>query len=157
MPYLCTGRLERARFRRNGLRAGTPSLEEMIMPRILIVDDDPMQRALISDTLMGAGHETIIASDGRAALETYRDTVVDLVVTDMVMPGLDGLELLKALKEEDPEIPIIAVSGISADKLNKSARFGAQAILIKPLDPEELIREVETALSGEEPELTSFL
>jgi CheY-like chemotaxis protein len=67
------------------------------MPRILIVDDDPMQRALISDTLEDAGHETIFAADGRAALETYRDTVVDLVVTDMVMPGLDGLELLKAL------------------------------------------------------------
>jgi hypothetical protein len=48
------------------------------------------------------------------------------------------------------------VSGISADKLNKSARFGAHAILIKPLDQEELLREVENALSGEEPELMDF-
>jgi len=119
------------------------------MPRILIVDDDPMHRALISDALTGAGHESLFASDGQEAIEVCRDTHVDLVVTDMVMPELDGLELLKALGEAYPELPIIAVSGISAAKLNLSARFGAHAILIKPVDPEELLREVESALEGQ--------
>jgi two-component system response regulator AtoC len=119
------------------------------MPKILIVDDDPMQRALISDALTGGGHEPLFAKDGREALEVCRDNPVDLVVTDMVMPELDGLELLKALVDAHPEIPVIAVSGTSADKLNRSARFGAHAILIKPLDPKELLREIEGALEGQ--------
>jgi two-component system NtrC family response regulator len=123
------------------------------MPKILIVDDDPMQRALISNAVTGAGHEALFASDGQEALEVCRDTQVDLVVTDMVMPELDGLELLKALMEAYPEIPVIAVSGTSAAKLNLSARFGAHAILIKPIDSEELLREVEKALRGEDAEL----
>ena len=119
------------------------------MPRILIVDDDPMQRALISKALAGGGHESLFAADGRAALELCQHTSVDLVVTDMVMPELDGLELLKALMEDHPKIPIIAISGTSAEKLNKSARFGAHAILVKPLNPEDLLREIERALEGE--------
>ena len=77
-----------------------------------------------------------------------RGTPMDLVVTDMVMPKLDGLELLAVLKDEFPEVPIIAVSGISASKLNTSARLGAYAILIKPVDPKEFMEEVEGALRG---------
>ena len=119
------------------------------MPRILIVDDDPMQRALISDALTGAGYESLFAADGQAALQVCRDTPIDLVITDMVMPELNGLELLKALMEEYPELPVIAFSGTSANKLNLSARFGARAILIKPVDPEELLKEVESALEGQ--------
>lgn len=116
------------------------------MARILIVDDDLTHRALAFQVLVGAGHEVFVAADGKSALDLFRKTPVDLVVTDMVMPRMDGLQLLKALKEEDPDLPVIAVSGVSAEKLNKSARFGAEAILVKPVDPGEFLRQVEMAL-----------
>ena len=118
------------------------------MAKILVVDDDQTHQALISQVLTGGGYEAHVTSDGREALELMRRTPMDLVVTDMVMPGLDGPELLTALRDEFPGVPIIAVSGISAAKLNKSARLGAYAILIKPVDPKELLEEIEAALRG---------
>jgi CheY-like chemotaxis protein len=120
----------------------------MKMAKILVVDDDQGHRTLISRVLIGAGYETLLAEDGREALDLMRGTPLDLVITDMVMPELDGLELVAALQGEFPKVPIIAVSGTSAAKLNKSARLGAHAILVKPVDPTELLEEVERALGG---------
>ena len=116
------------------------------MAMILIVDDDEMDRALLAEVLQKAGHEPLFAPDGKAALEIWRSSKVDLVVTDIVMPELDGLELLKSLKVEDPKARVIAVSGVSAEKLNKAARSGAYAILTKPVNPHELLGEISSAL-----------
>ena len=116
------------------------------MARILIVDDDEMDRALLAEVLQKAGHEPLFAPDGKVALGIWRNSKVDLVVTDIVMPELDGLELLKSLKVEDPKARVIAVSGVSAEKLNKAARSGAFAILTKPVNPHELLGEISSAL-----------
>ncbi len=116
------------------------------MARILIVDDEEMDRVVLASMLQDAGHESLFAADGHAALKIWRSTAVDLVVTDIVMPELSGLELLETLKREDPAVRVIAVSGISAKSLNKAARSGALAILTKPVDPKELLTEISRAL-----------
>jgi len=117
------------------------------MARILIVDDEEMDRVLLSQVLHQAGHEALFAPNGEAALRIWNKSPADMVVTDIVMPGLDGLGLIEALKEEDPWVRVIAISGVSAKKLNEAARAGALAILTKPVDPEELLQEISRALS----------
>ena len=117
------------------------------MAKILIVDDEEMDRVLIAEVLQQAGHEPLFAPNGEAALRIWKKAKVDLVVTDIVMPELNGLELLESLKEEDPWVRVIAISGITAKKLNEAARSGALAILTKPVDPEELVREITKALN----------
>jgi len=117
--------------------------------RILIVDDEEMDRVLLAEVLQDAGHEPLFASDGQNALRIWKNSSVDLVVTDIVMPEVDGLELLESLKLDDPGLPVIAISGISAKNLNKAARIGAAAILTKPVNPEELVDEVNRALTAD--------
>jgi len=122
------------------------------MARILIVDDEEMDRVLLAEILRQAGHEPLFASNGQAALRLWRKSAIDLVVTDIVMPELNGLELLKSLREEDPWVRVIAISGITAKKLNQAARAGALAILTKPVDPDELLLEISRALAGTGPQ-----
>ncbi len=118
------------------------------MARILIVDDEEMDRMLLSDVLHQAGHEPLFAPNGQAALRIWKKGGIDVVVTDIVMPELDGLGLLERLREEDPWVQVIAISGTSAKKLNQAATMGAQAILIKPVNPEELMREISRAMEA---------
>jgi CheY-like chemotaxis protein len=121
------------------------------MARILIVDDEEMDRILVAEVLRDAGHETLFAPDGRQALKLWRNSSIDLVVTDIVMPELDGLALLEALMAEDPDAPVIAISGVTAKDLNAAARKGAYAVLTKPVNADELLREISRALAGEPP------
>lgn len=121
------------------------------MARILIVDDEEMDRILVAEVLRDAGHEPLFAPDGRQALKLWRASSVDLVVTDIVMPELDGLTLLETLMEEDADARVIAISGVSAKDLNAAARKGAYAVLTKPVNADELLREISRALAGEAP------
>jgi CheY-like chemotaxis protein len=121
------------------------------MARILIVDDEEMDRVLLAGVLADAGHEPLFASDGRSALKIWRESRIDVVVTDMVMPELDGLGLLEAIRGEDPDARVIAISGITARGLNKAGWMGAQAILTKPVDPSELLEEIERSMRGGPP------
>jgi CheY-like chemotaxis protein len=121
------------------------------MAKILIVDDDEMDRVLISQALHEAGHEPLFAPNGKAALRTWRRNPSDLVVTDIAMPELNGLELIEELRMDDPWVPIIAISGVSADKLESAQRHGAVATLVKPVDAGELVAEIEKALENPGP------
>jgi CheY-like chemotaxis protein len=83
------------------------------MPRILVVDDEPDQRFLLRRIFERAGYEVIDAGDGAAALRIVREAPPDLVVTDMMMPIMDGVELIRRLRDEPATagIPILAASG----------------------------------------------
>ena len=118
------------------------------MANILIVDDDETERLALVSILEQAGHDVRSARDGDEALQLYVEERVHVVVTDIVMPGRDGLSLISALKSLDPSSAIIAVSGKSQSQLEASKLFGAREILTKPVDAEELVAAVEDAVNA---------
>jgi len=122
------------------------------MARILIVDDEEMDRLLGRTILQDAGHELLFAQDGDAALKTYREEEVDLVVTDLAMPNLNGLRLIRTLRDEDPDARIIAVSGVSPEQLPRAKDLGASRTLFKPLSREALLEAVEEVLDEDGPD-----
>jgi len=118
------------------------------MGRILIVDDEESDRVLERSILERAGHTLFSASDGEAALEAYRTHVIELVITDLYMPRLNGLRLIRQLKAQDPRVAVIAISGIAADQLDLAEDLGAIRTLSKPVDPEALLEAVAAALEA---------
>ncbi len=117
------------------------------MANILIVDDEEMDRFLGSRIVEDAGHTAFFAGDGEVALQIYKDNDIALVITDLRMPKVDGLSLIRDLLEHDPEVAIIAVSG-DADQLEKAESYGVHAGLIKPVEPEKLIGKVQEVLEN---------
>jgi len=115
------------------------------MARILVVDDDEVSRHMMGRILQDAGHEIMYAGDGEAALERVRTNGVDIVVTDLAMPKLNGLRLIKALAEMHSEIPIIAISGENAEQLLLAADYGAEETLFKPISRKKLTVAVDNA------------
>ncbi len=120
------------------------------MARILIVDDEEMDRVMERSMLDGLGHTLLFASDGDVALSVYEKEEVDLVITDLAMPELNGLRLIQEIMEYDPDARIIAVSGASADQLHLAEDMGALCTLFKPLDYGELVAAVTQALKDRE-------
>ena len=112
------------------------------MANILIVDDEEMDRLLTSRIIQQAGHTPIFAGDGEAAIQMYVDHDIALVITDLRMPKLDGLSLIRRIIGHDPNAAIIAVSGL-AQHLDAAEASGARAGLVKPVRPEDLIETVQ--------------
>jgi len=83
------------------------------MARILVIDDDADMRTLLEDTLRSAGHEIVLAADGREGVQQYRTQPADLVITDLYMPIQQGLETIVQLRKEYPAVRIIAMCGKS--------------------------------------------
>lgn len=123
------------------------------MARILVIDDEPDMRVLLEQTLKAAGHEVILAADGREGVERYCTSPADLVITDLYMPNQEGLETIAELRRRFPEVAIIAMSGKAAalTMLSIARKFGAIGILHKPFLTEELIAAVGKALGGKSP------
>lgn len=121
------------------------------MARILIIDDDTAMRHAMRATLERQGHQVAEAGDGKAGLKAYHESVFDLVVTDIIMPGMEGLETVMALKKFTPTLKIIAMSaggkGDAHDYLEMAGRFGATKTLRKPFTSEELMSTVEVVLA----------
>jgi len=115
------------------------------MANVLIVDDEEMDRFLGSRIVEDAGHTPFFAGDGEVALQMYKDNDIALVITDLRMPKVDGLRLIRELIAHDPEAAIIAVSG-AADDLEKAESMGAHSGLLKPVEPEQLVRRVQEVL-----------
>jgi DNA-binding NtrC family response regulator len=123
------------------------------MARILVIDDDPEIRALLEQTLKAAGHEVILAADGKEGVERYRSPPADLVITDLYMPNQEGLETIREFRMRFPKVAIIAMSGKPAGgtMLSIAQKMGAIGVLHKPFLADELIAAVAKALSGESP------
>jgi CheY-like chemotaxis protein len=116
------------------------------MARILIVDDEEGDRLFESTVLINAGHEVRFAGDGETALAKWSGGEFDLVLTDLAMPRLSGLQLIQEIKRADPLARIIAISGVSADQLGLAEEYGAAQCLRKPLDPRALIKAIDEVL-----------
>lgn len=122
------------------------------MAKVLVVDDDEGDRLRLAAMLGGAGHDVSVAQDGDEALELYVAQRIHVVVTDMVMPGRDGLSLISALRNIDPRAAIIAISGKSRSQLEASKIFGAHKILTKPIERETLVAAVAEVVEAPEGE-----
>ena len=112
------------------------------MARILLVEDDPTDQHLLRAILEASGHHVYVAWDGEQAFKTYLKKDIDVVVTDLEMPKVDGLEFIEALRALFPEAAIIAVSGKGPSQLALAKLEGAFAALSKPVDPEGLLEAV---------------
>ena len=112
------------------------------MARLLIVEDDDADRLILKSILEGTDHEVYFASDGEQALEIYVGSAIDVVVTDLHMPGIHGLELIMTLRARDPEAKIIAVSATGPAQLAMAEELGADVVLSKPVDPHDLLEAV---------------
>lgn len=118
------------------------------MATILVVDDDATTR-LVLNRILGdrEGHEIRFAPDGEAAIERLAREEPDLIITDLVMPKLNGVLLVKHIREEHRRIPVIAISGKAPEHLERAKEAGALEALIKPLDPALLVAAVDRALA----------
>ena len=122
------------------------------MARVLVIDDDEMTRTLVIRTLVGEGHEIEEAVDGQDGLRLFGENPHDLVLTDINMPGLDGHDVIEAIRMLHPDVPIIAISGGGAvgreQLLLKASALGADQIILKPFEFTQLVSAVERALGS---------
>ena len=114
---------------------------------ILVVDDEQSSRELLTNFLEGAGYKVVTAEDGRQALALLQEHQVSAIITDLRMPNVNGLRLIRELRENGDTIPILAVSGINRDQLMLAEDYGANVGLSKPIDRDELLKIVEQVLS----------
>ncbi len=124
--------------------------------KILVVDDEPMLREILRDVLDYEGVVVREAENGRAALELYRNEGFDAVVSDIRMPGGDGLELLGSLRKLDCVTPIVMlITGFSDLSHDAAYNLGADAVLSKPFDVNELLARLNFLLSPLEDRLST--
>ncbi len=118
------------------------------MASILVVDDDASIRTLIRAILETDGHQVREAENGNVALRLYRDEPADLVITDIMMPERDGMEVTLALTHEFLDARVIAISGEAGahNFLNVAKLFGARRVIQKPFAVEDLRRAVRFTL-----------
>ena len=115
-------------------------------PRILVVDDEPQIARVLRTGLKTHGYDVRVAADGLSALETFNDWCPDLVVTDLSMPNLDGLELCRRLRQVS-QLPIIVLSVRGEEKIKvESLDAGADDYVTKPFGMEELLARVRAQL-----------
>jgi len=112
---------------------------------ILVVDDEAGYRDLLSLELAGHGFSVVTACDGARAAELLAAGGVDLVITDMKMPRMDGLDVLRAVKSSAPDIPVIIMTGYAVEDRAEAAIREARAFLRKPFDIAELKTAVQNA------------
>ena len=122
------------------------------MARILVIDDDDAVRSAVRRILEPLGHEVQEADDGAAGLTLLADRGADLVITDIFMPGQDGIVTVRRIRKEFPDVKMIAMSGGDSsgrmDLRQDAVLLGATASLRKPFEREDLMRAVEGVLGN---------
>ncbi|MEK6769538.1 MAG: HD domain-containing phosphohydrolase [Gemmatimonadota bacterium] len=125
--------------------------------RVLVVDDMAYNRRALRSICQSVGYEVASAPDGQAALDMIRTEPPELVITDILMPRLDGFQLCRAIKTDDAlkHVPVIVYTGSYTDPADREfgVALGASAYLIKPLEPRELLAEVAKVVGGRAPEM----
>jgi two-component system chemotaxis response regulator CheY len=117
--------------------------------RILVVDDSGFARRTLKQLLEAGGHTVEEAKDGHDALERYFLNKPDLVLLDMVMEGMNGMEVLAKLRELDPEVRVvIATADVQTSTRAEAQATGASGFITKPFDREQVLNTVSTVLKG---------
>src|SRR5690242_11245337 len=118
--------------------------DERPTPRILIVDDDPGQRSLLNTFLKSQGFDTAVVDSGMKALEALRGGGISMMISDVRMPGLTGLETLRQARKEQITVPVLLVTAFTDVRDAVAAmRDGAVNYLAKPIDLDELLATVQ--------------
>ncbi|MDQ0214169.1 two-component system response regulator (stage 0 sporulation protein F) [Oikeobacillus pervagus] len=119
--------------------------------RVLIVDDQFGIRILLNEVLQKEGYDTFQAANGIQALEIAESHTPDLVLLDMKIPGMDGIEILKRLKQKDPEIRVIIMTAYGElDMIQEAKDLGALTHFAKPFDIDDIRRAVKQYISKSE-------
>jgi CheY-like chemotaxis protein len=126
------------------------------MARILLVDDDRAIRATVDLLLTRAGHHVVAAADGREGIAKIEAGSFDLLIVDIFMPGMDGLETIQQVHRRRPQLPVLVISGLifrsasspPPDFLSMATKLGAVQSLRKPFRPSELMAAVDVCLNG---------
>ena len=115
--------------------------------RVLLVEDDDDNRELMAEVLVAAGYEVLPAASGADGLKTLSEHSIDVLVTDVGMPGMGGIEVARAAKAIAPTVPVVVVTGWAEREDIASARGReVDAVLIKPVDPDALAAAVGEAI-----------
>jgi DNA-binding response OmpR family regulator len=121
--------------------------------KILVIDDDVLLLRTISRILVADGHEVFTSNDAERAMAMYRDLQPELVITDIVMPGQEGIETIFTLRRNDNPVKILAISGTDAEMLETARLIGADDVLEKPFRAQELVSRVRAlGVAGSSPE-----
>ena len=119
------------------------------MASILLIDDEATLREVLRQALERDGHRVLETANGKEALAVSRGVALDLVVTDIVMPEMDGIEVILALVERNPGLPVVAMSGGGLELLLSNAHIlGAVSTLAEPFEIDELAAAVRGALGS---------
>lgn len=134
-------------------RALDPPTSASSGARILFVDDDAFTRKIINSALTNRGFQTRLADSAVAALAILRTEPIDVVLTDQQMPGLSGLDLMRRMRDEGFNTPVILLTGVGSVEMAVSAvRSGAVHYLTKPVDPHDLQQLItDILLTPQEP------
>ena len=117
------------------------------MPRILIAEDDAAVRRFVARALSHRGHDVTAVEDGLAALEALEATGFDLLLTDIVMPGLDGIELAQKATDKCPDLKVMFITGFAGVALNNQVQKTNNAkVLSKPFHLNDLVEQVDQIL-----------
>jgi CheY-like chemotaxis protein len=129
-------------------QSSASTVASAVTASVLVVEDNDLMRDVLRRMLERAGFAVVTAINGRDAVERFRERPVDVVVTDMIMPEMGGLQLIRALHVERPGVPIIAVSGVEYPHLFMARSCGAKATLRKPVPSGQLVETVQRVLAA---------
>ena len=117
---------------------------------ILVVDDDNVMHNLLSTFIRELGHQSHSVYNGTDAFQAVQDQPFDLVLTDVRMPGMDGLELLQKIREHDPNLPVVVITGHGDPEMEDQAKaLGAHNFFIKPIGLRQFMQLVQDILTSQ--------
>ena len=118
------------------------------MKKILIVDDDEMVLALTQSVLVGQGYSTLLTADGPQGITIYKEQRPDLVLLDLGLPSMNGLEVLRKIRSFDPQARVIVITGYASQESEQVAlQYGAYDFVRKPVDFTDFLKRIQAALT----------
>ncbi len=118
------------------------------MGNILVIDDDEIFLAVLTRALQLAGHVVSVTADGPRAIAMFQETRPEIVLLDIGLPSMSGIDVLRAIRDIDAHARVIVVTGYGSSEVrNAAVRYGASDFLLKPIDPELLLDRIRLALA----------